>query len=152
MPEQEDVMQIYTMGFTQKTAEQFFEKIKQNGIQIVIDVRLNNQSQLAGFTKGKDLVYFLKVICNCLYEHEIKFAPTKEILSAYKKGDINWKEYEFKFDGLIKTRKIVDIFKNKYMDYEKVLLLCSEATPENCHRRLLAENLSKELNAEIKHL
>lgn len=110
MPEQEDVMQIYTMGFTQKTAEQFFEKIKQNGIQIVIDVRLNNQSQLAGFTKGKDLVYFLKVICNCLYEHEIKFAPTKEILSAYKKGDINWKEYEFKFDGLIKTRKIVDIF------------------------------------------
>ena len=145
-------MLIYKRGFTQKTAEQFFEKIKQYGIQIVIDVRLNNQSQLAGFTKGKDLVYFLKVMCNCLYEHEIKFAPTKEILSAYKKGDINWKEYEFKFDGLIKTRKIVDIFKNKYMDYEKVLLLCSEATPENCHRRLLAENLSKELNAEIKHL
>ena len=67
MPEQEDVMQIYTMGFTQKTAEQFFEKIKQNGIQIVIDVRLNNQSQLDGFTKGKDLVYFLKVFYQLFY-------------------------------------------------------------------------------------
>lgn len=65
-------MYIYTMGFTQKSAEQFFEKIKSNNIQVVVDVRLNNQSQLAGFSKGKDLSYFLKVICNCLYEHEIK--------------------------------------------------------------------------------
>lgn len=145
-------MQIYTMGFTQKTAEQFFGKIKENGIQIVIDVRLNNQSQLAGFTKGKDLAYFLKVICDCLYDHEINFAPTKEILSAYKKGDINWREYEIRFDSLINARKIVDIFKNRYMDYEKVLLLCSEANPENCHRRLLAEKISKEFDAEIIHL
>lgn len=145
-------MQIYTMGFTQKTAEQFFEKIKQNDIQIVIDVRLNNQSQLAGFTKGKDLVYFLKVICNCSYEHEIRFAPTKDILSAYKKGDIDWGEYELRFGSLLKTRNVVNIFQNKYADYEKVLLLCSEATPENCHRRLLAEKISEEISAEIKHL
>ena len=88
-------MLIYTMGFTKKTAEQFFEKIKKNNIDIVIDVRLNNQSQLAGFTKGKDLVYFLKELCNCEYKHEIKFAPTKEILASYKKGDIDWGEYEF---------------------------------------------------------
>ena len=145
-------MQIYTMGFTQKTAEQFFEKIKQNNIQIVIDVRLNNQSQLAGFTKGRDLIYFLKVICNCLYEHEIKFSPTKEILSSYKKGNITWKEYEFQFYTLMKDRNLVEVYKNKYMCYEKILLLCSEPTPENCHRRLLAENLAKELNVEIKHL
>lgn len=145
-------MQIYTMGFTQKTAQQFFERIKENDIKIVVDVRLNNQSQLAGFTKGKDLVYFLKVICDCQYEHEVRFAPTKEILSAYKKGDIRWEEYEHKFDELLELREVVDIFKNKYADYEKILLLCSEATPERCHRRLLAEKISKEMDVKIKHL
>ena len=97
-------MYIYTMGFTQKSAEQFFEKIKSNNIQVVVDVRLNNQSQLAGFSKGKDLSYFLKVICNCLYEHEIKFAPTKEILSSYKKGSISWEEYVIQFNNLIELR------------------------------------------------
>lgn len=145
-------MYIYTMGFTQKSAEQFFEKIKSNNIQVVVDVRLNNQSQLAGFSKGKDLSYFLKVICNCLYEHEIKFAPTKEILSSYKKGGISWEEYVIQFNNLIELRDMSTFFQKKYMKYENVLLLCSEVTPEKCHRRLLAEKFAKEIGCKINHL
>lgn len=145
-------MYIYTMGFTQKSAEQFFEKIKSNNIQVVVDVRLNNQSQLAGFSKGKDLSYFLKVICNCLYEHEIKFAPTKEILSSYKKGSISWEEYVIQFNNLIELRDMSTFFQKNYMKYENVLLLCSEVTPEKCHRRLLAEKFAKEIGCKINHL
>lgn len=145
-------MHIFTMGFTQKTAEQFFEKIKKNNIQIVLDVRLNNQSQLAGFTKGKDLEYFLKTICNCLYEHEIKFAPTKEILSSYKNNKIDWEKYVIEFDKLIVSRKMADYFEKKYAKYNNVLLLCSEPTPQNCHRRLLAESFSQGKDYEISHI
>lgn len=145
-------MYIYTMGFTQKSAEQFFEKIKSNNIQVVVDVRLNNQSQLAGFSKGRDLSYFLNVICNCLYEHEIKFAPTKEILSSYKKGGISWEEYVIQFNNLIELRDMSTFFQKKYMKYENVLLLCSEVTPEKCHRRLLAEKFAKEIGCKINHL
>lgn len=145
-------MHIYTIGFTKKTAEQFFEKIKSNNIQIVIDVRLNNQSQLAGFTKGKDLAYFLKIICNCLYEHQVKFAPTKEILTSYKKDSISWEEYVIQFNNLIELRDMNTFFQEKYMQYENVLLLCSEATPENCHRRLLAEKFASEIGCKISHL
>ena len=145
-------MYIYTMGFTQKSAEQFFEKIKSNNIQVVVDVRLNNQSQLAGFSKGKDLSYFLKVICNCLYEHEIKLAPTKEILSSYKKGSISWEEYVIQFNNLIELRDMSTFFQKNYMKYENVLLLCSEVTPEKCHRRLLAEKFAKEIGCKINHL
>ena len=145
-------MHIYTMGFTQKTAELFFEKIKENNIQIVIDVRLNNQSQLAGFTKGKDLEYFLKTICDCLYEHEISFAPTKEILTSYKNGKIDWEKYVIEFEKLIASRKMADHFEKKYLKYDNVLLLCSEATPENCHRRLLAEKFSQGKDYEISHI
>ena len=145
-------MQVYTMGFTQKSAESFFGLIKKNDIQILIDVRLNNQSQLAGFTKGRDLPFFLREISNCLYSHEIQFAPTKMILDNYKKNVICWSEYEVEYKKLIKRRKVSDIFKEKYEIYEKVLLLCSEPTPEYCHRRLLAEYLEKELGYEIKHI
>lgn len=146
-------MQIYTMGFTQKTAEQFFEKIKQNDIQILIDVRLNNQSQLAGFTKGKDLAYFLKIICNCSYEHEIRFAPTKEILNDYKKQQISWEAYENLYDELMERRNVTNVFNEKYKGYSKVLLLCSEVLDKNCHRRLLAEKLQRSIaDIEIIHL
>lgn len=145
-------MKIYTMGFTQKSAENFFELIKENSIQLLVDIRLNNQSQLAGFSKGRDLVYFLKEICNCQYDHEVRFAPTKEILSAYKKGEIDWAEYEVQYNDLMKKRNALQIFVDKYSKYESVMFLCSEATPENCHRRLLAEYLAKDIKAEIIHL
>lgn len=119
---------------------------------MLIDVRLNNQSQLAGFTKGRDLAFFLREICNCSYSHEIQFAPTKLILDNYKKNIICWAEYEVEYNELIKRRRVSDIFKDKYENYERVLLLCSEPTPENCHRRLLAEYLEKELGYGIKHI
>ena len=119
---------------------------------MLIDVRLNNQSQLAGFTKGRDLAFFLRKICKCSYSHEIQFAPTKMMLDNYKKQIISWSEYEEEYNQLINRRKVSDIFKDKYRNYERVLLLCSEATSENCHRRLLAEHLERELGYVIKHI
>lgn len=145
-------MDIYTMGFTQKNAETFFENIVKNEIEILIDVRLNNQSQLAGFTKGKDLAYFLKMICRCNYNHNIIYAPTKEILQDYKNNKISWKEYEEKYNDLIIRRKVEYDFKKEYEKYSRVLLLCSEPTPEYCHRRLLAEYLQNKLDCNIIHI
>jgi len=143
---------IYTMGFTQKNAETFFEKIKKADIDILVDVRLNNKSQLAGFTKGQDLVYLLKEICDCKYSHEVSFAPTKEILDGYKKGSMSWEKYEIEYTSLLKRRKVEETFSKKFMGVENVLFLCSEPTPEQCHRRLLAEYIGHELNIEIKHI
>lgn len=145
-------MQIYTMGFTQKNAEQFFELIIKNEIEILIDVRLNNQSQLAGFTKGKDLVYLLDKICHCNYDHNVRCAPTKDILQKYKKSEITWETYEEQYNDLVINRNIAQSFKNKYAKYSHVLLLCSEPTAEKCHRRLLAEYLQKELDYSVLHI
>lgn len=145
-------MQIFTIGFTKKSAEVFFNLIREHHIEMLIDVRLNNQSQLAGFTKGRDIAFFLKEICNCEYSHEIQFAPTKDILDRYKKEQISWEKYEAEYNELIKRRNVLDIFKTKYLKYDKVLLLCSEPTPECCHRRLLAEALNKELGDRIVHI
>ena len=129
------------MGFTQKNAEQFFGLISRNKIQLMIDVRLNNQSQLAGFTKGRDLEFFLEKLCNCKYEHNTIFAPTKEILNAYKKQQISWEDYVVQYNALIEKRDVEDIFRTKYLEFNRILLLCSEPTAEKCHRRLLAERL-----------
>lgn len=146
-------MTIYTMGFTQKSAKVFFELIKKYEIQLLVDVRLNNQSQLAGFTKGSDLAYFVPEICQCAYEHDAYFAPTKEILDAYKKGQINWDGYVERFMPLIEKRGIAKVFENKYGKYDRVLLLCSEPTPECCHRRLVAEYIQANCeNIEIMHI
>ncbi len=145
-------MNIYTMGFTQKSAKEFFEKIAENAVEILIDIRLNNQTQLAGFTKGRDLQYFLKVISNCEYFHETKFAPTKELLNDYKRSIKTWEEYVINYNQLIEDRNMVDYFENKFQKYQNVLLLCSEPTPEQCHRRLLAEAIQQRLNCKIIHL
>lgn len=147
-------MQIYTLGFTQKSAREFFELIKENNIQLLIDIRLNNQSQLAGFTKGRDLGYFLKEICDCNYVHEPIFAPTKQLLSDYKKGLTDWDEYEKVFDKIMLSRNICNYFLEKYAKMDSICLLCSELEPKFCHRRLVAEKLREDLklNIEIHHL
>lgn len=145
-------MQIFTMGFTQKSAEVFFNLIRKHQIEILVDVRLNNQSQLAGFTKGRDLAFLLNEICNCKYSHELQFAPTKDILDGYKKEQLSWEEYEKNYNEILMERNVVEIFKSKYIKYDKILLLCSEPTPECCHRRLLAEYLSKEMKNTIIHI
>ena len=144
-------MIICTMGFAQKNAKTFFELLKKNKVEALIDIRLNNKSQLAGFTKGNDLEYFLPELCECAYYHEVDFAPTKEILDSYKNKKTTWNEYEKAFIPLIESRKVKTKFDEKYRKYNCVCLLCSEPTPEQCHRRLLAEMISKE-NDVINHI
>lgn len=145
-------MTIYTMGFTQKSAELFFEKIKAAQIDVLIDIRLNNNSQLAGFSKGKDLAYFLPRLCNCRYIHKIEYAPTDELLSDYKKKNITWNQYRFIYNDLITERNLLNDFDDEFGKCERVLLLCSEVLPENCHRKLLAEAIAKNNGAKVVHI
>lgn len=132
---------LYTIGFTKKKAEQFFELIKKNNIKCLIDIRLNNVSQLAGFAKRDDLKYFLKQLCNCEYRHMPEIAPTKEILDGYKKKQISWDEYVVQYGALIKRRKIES--KLSLNELDGSCFLCSEPTADMCHRRLAAEYLKK---------
>ena len=147
-------MTIYTIGFTQKSAEQFFERIRYYRIQILVDIRLYNKSQLTGFTNGRDLPYFLSKICNCEYRHCINYAPTKKILNGYRDNRITWAEYEMQYKFLMDEREAVKDFITNFDGlYESVCLLCSEPTPEHCHRRLFAEMVKEQLpGTEIIHL
>jgi len=145
-------MEIYTIGFTQKSAEQFFEKLRASGIQRLIDIRLNNTSQLAGFAKRLDLEYFLKRICGIEYVHLPELAPTDDILRAYKKKLIDWQEYEARFCTLLEQRQVDKTVDRKLFE-QKSVLLCSEPKADRCHRRLVAEYLKRHWNdVEIKHL
>lgn len=145
---------IFTIGFTKKNARKFFELLVNAPVRKVIDVRLNNSSQLAGFSKGEDLEFFLEKIGNIQYVHETIFAPTKELLDEYKKGKIDWKEYEKQYDCLMRKRRVSEYILEKGEAYwEGGCLLCSEDTPDNCHRRLAAlEILAVYPNLDIKHL
>ena len=146
-------MNLYTIGFTQKTAKDFFEAVSRHKILTLIDIRLNNNSQLAGFTKGCDLGYFLKRLCGCRYEYCPAYAPSHEILDAWRKKEISWKDYEVRYTALMQERGAVQDFRRKFMRRKNVCLLCSEHTPEHCHRRLLAEMLSEEINGiEVTHI
>ncbi|MGL6298397.1 MAG: DUF488 family protein, N3 subclade [Methanobacteriaceae archaeon] len=146
-------MNLYTMGSSQNPAKEFFNKINQNNINLLIDIRLNNQSQLLGFTKGRDLEFFLYEISNCAYVHEPLFAPTKEILNGFKKKETSWENYVNSYDYLVKKRRMLDIFEKKYFDkYDNILLLCSEVEIDFCHRRLLAEKLEKYFKIHTNHL
>ena len=144
-------MKLFTIGFTKKSAEVFFGRIASAGVQRLVDVRLNNVSQLAGFAKKDDLRYFLKAICNIGYEHLPELAPTQEMLDAYKKQKGDWEVYERQFLELIRTRRIEDSAGRLLLDGD--CLLCSEETPEHCHRRLVAEYLrDKWGDVEITHI
>jgi uncharacterized protein (DUF488 family) len=148
-------MEIYSIGFTQKTAAQFFSLLKTHGIRRLLDVRLNNVSQLAGFAKRDDLKYFLREICQADYIHDPTLAPTQQMLDHYKKEKtIPWSEYESAFLALIANRKIESILDPKLFSTPTVLL-CSEPTPENCHRRLVLEYLQHQWpqqNIRVTHL
>ena len=133
--------QLFTIGFTQKSAEKFFETLIKSGVKTLIDTRLNNVSQLAGFAKKNDLAYFLKQIGGIDYVHILDLAPTKDILDEYKKNKGDWGVYEQKFLKLISERAIEKKVTPELINYG--CLLCSEAKPHNCHRRLVAEYLSK---------
>ena len=146
-------MYLYTIGSSKKSYRQFRDIIKYRMIQIVIDVRLKNDSQLLGFTRQRDLKDILEDH-NCKYEHGVNFAPSKEILSDWKKKRITWSEYEERYHSLMTERKSVHEFIISYDGlYDSVCLLCSEPTPKHCHRRLFAEMIAAELpGTEIIHL
>lgn len=144
-------MKIFTIGFTKKSAEQFFHKLKQPGLSRLVDARLNNVSQLAGFTKKNDLNFFVREICKIDYIHLPELAPTQDILDAFKKNGGDWTAYEERFIALMTARHIESrIDKNLLAGG---CLLCSEPTPEHCHRRLVAEYLKEKWgDVEIQHL
>ena len=133
-------MDLFTIGFTKSSAEHFFTRLQEARVKRVIDVRLSNTSQLMGFSKIRDLPYFLKTIAEIEYVHLPQLAPTKEILDAYKKGVISWDTYKDRFEALLEDRKVEDEFDPKLFD--GACLLCSEPTAEHCHRRLVAEHLA----------
>lgn len=131
---------LYTIGFTKKTAEHFFNALRNAGVKRLVDVRLNNGSQLAGFTKKEDLRFFLQAICGIEYAHAPEFAPTQEILDAFKKGGGDWDAYERAFMQLMSERRAVQTVTAEML--EGACLLCSEDAPDHCHRRLVAECLA----------
>ena len=136
-----DSWKIYTIGFTKTTAAVFFGKLKQAGIRRLLDIRLNNTSQLAGFAKQDDLSYFLGQLCGAQYLHEPRLAPTRPMLDAYKKEKRSWDEFERSFRELMAQREIERTLDARLFDVPTVLL-CSEATADHCHRRLVVEYLS----------
>ena len=144
-------MNIYTIGFTKKSAEQFFTKLCQAGVKRIVDVRLNNVSQLAGFAKKSDLRYFANKICEIDYIHLPELAPTQDILDEYKKDKGDWQTYEKKFLELMEKRRVSETVPRNLI--EDSCFLCSEDKPHHCHRRLLAEYLQDKLgNIQIIHI
>lgn len=142
---------IHTIGFTKKTARVFFGLLRESGASRLIDVRLNNVSQLAGFAKRDDLAYFLDELCGMAYVHMTSLAPTQSMLDGYKKRGGEWAEYERLFLALMQERRIEANLRPELMD--GVVLLCSEEKPHRCHRRLVAEYLDDAWGGiEIAHL
>ena len=134
-------IQLFTIGFTQKNAENFFTTLRKARIRRILDIRLNNVSQLAGFAKRDDLRFFLKEICIADYYHLPECAPTVEILDEFKKNKGSWETYVQRFCPLIRSRRIETVLTPELLDYG--CLLCSEPTPQKCHRRLVAEYLQE---------
>lgn len=144
-------MRLYTIGFTKKSASQFFETLRAAGVARVVDVRLNNVSQLAGFAKKQDLAYFLDKIDAIQYIHAPLLAPTQEMLDSYKKRGEGWDEYKRKFLQLMQERRIEETWSLELHDTD--CLLCSEEKPDHCHRRLVAEYLAAHHDdLRIQHL
>jgi uncharacterized protein (DUF488 family) len=147
----EDAVKVFTIGFTKKPAERFFSLLTDAGVRRVVDVRLNNVSQLAGFAKRNDLAYFLRQIGGIEYVHLPMLAPTQAILDAYKKHKGDWSTYERQFYDLMRERKIEEKVPREVLDGG--CLLCSEDKPHHCHRRLVAEYLREKWgDMEITHL
>jgi uncharacterized protein (DUF488 family) len=147
-----ELINVSTIGFTQTTAESFFARLQIAKVRTVFDVRLNNTSQLAGFAKAKDLAFFLKRLGDINYVHQPLMAPTQSILNAYKKNKGDWSVYERQFMCLMTERKLEEKVKKESLD--GTCLLCSEAKPHNCHRRLVVDYLNGKWGSalKVKHL
>ncbi len=150
-------MKLYTIGFTKKTAEEFFTLLKKNDVKTLVDIRLNNTSQLSGFSKYPDIEFFLNQLCNIKYIYDENLAPTEELMSNYKKKNITWDEYEKTFNEILDERNKDNQIINKYKNIiDGMCLLCSEPKADKCHRRLVAEYIKEQLkdiyDIEIIHL
>ena len=143
---------IYTIGFTKKTAQEFFSLLDEHKVTKLVDVRLNNTSQLAAFSKFPDIAFFLEKILGITYYHDAEFAPTADILQRYKKKEIDWTQYETEFNRLMEKRDIFKHIKHEYPTVDGLCLLCSEPLPDKCHRRLAAELFAKVYQPEIVQL
>jgi len=130
---------LYTIGFTKKNARQFFTLLRNAGVKKLIDIRINNSSQLAGFAKGQDLEFFVKELCDADYVHIVDLAPTKELLKDYQAKKIDWNGYVSIFNRILEQRHIAERY--DVNDFDKACFLCTEDTPEKCHRRLVVEYL-----------
>jgi uncharacterized protein (DUF488 family) len=146
-------MVIYTIGFTQKTARKFFGLLRENNVQRLVDIRIKPHGQLAGFAKKEDLPYFLhELAAGCQYVHLPILAPTVEIMRDYREGG-DWQRYVERFEALMDEREVPDALERADFEALRSCLLCSEATPEQCHRRLVAERMAAHWsNVEIVHL
>ena len=143
---------LYTIGFTKSSAENFFGRLQQAGVRRLVDIRLNNTSQLAGFTRRDDMAYFLRAILDAEYVHEPLLAPTPDLLKAIQGKQIGWDEYGARYTALIQEREVARVL-DRATFAGPTVLLCSEATAEHCHRRLAAEHLSAAWGGlEIAHL
>lgn len=144
-------MKVFTIGFTKKSARRFFDLIRNSGAKRVVDVRLSNVSQLAGFAKKDDLAYFLKEICGVEYAHLSDLAPTRDMLDEFKKRHGDWETYQTRFLDLMKQRRVEETVSRDVITDS--CLLCSEEKPHHCHRRLVAEYLKQHWgDVEISHL
>jgi uncharacterized protein (DUF488 family) len=144
-------IQLFTIGFTQKNAEKFFTILRNSHIRRILDIRLNNVSQLAGFTKRDDLRFFLREICHADYHHLPECAPNAAILDEFKKDGGTWETYVQRFVPLIHSRRIETVLTSELLEFG--CLLCSEPAPEKCHRRLVAEYLKERVSGlTITHL
>ena len=132
-------MNVFTIGFTRKPARRFFELVRLSGAKRIVDVRLNNASQLSAFAKKDDLAFFLAEICGVEYVHAPNLAPTADMLKAYRKGQMDWMTYERQFLDLMRERRIEETMPERLV--ADACLLCSEDQPHRCHRRLVAEYL-----------
>jgi uncharacterized protein (DUF488 family) len=145
-------MKLYTIGFTQKSAEQFFNLLQSNGIQVLVDIRLKPDSQLSGFAKGRDLPYLLRNLIGCQYRYMPQMAPSDDLLSRYRE-DKSWSDYEIAFKQLLEERNLIAQLDRDWWAANPACLLCSEHEPDQCHRRLVAEYMASHWpEVEIVHL
>ncbi|MBI2766286.1 MAG: DUF488 domain-containing protein [Chloroflexi bacterium] len=145
-------MEIATIGFTQTSAEHFFERLRAAHIARIIDIRVHNSSQLAGFAKGDDLAYFARVIGGMAYEHDLRLAPVADMKTAYRRGGLSWSAFERAMRDLLHSRGVPGVLDRERFERSKTVLLCSEPSAEHCHRRIVAELLAAEWGASVQHL
>jgi uncharacterized protein (DUF488 family) len=134
-------VEIYTIGFTRKTAQEFFERIAVSGARSLTDVRRHPETQLSGFAKGRDLAYLLSHLSNVSYRREMLLAPSDSLLAAYRSKALDWKAYEEGYVCELAERKVESVLSRA--DYDRTVLLCSEATSEKCHRRVAVDYLAR---------